>query len=1092
MNQSSKILSLEQFNKLFPFFILIDHQLKIQSFGKSIGKLCIIDDQALFTSIFRLKRPEFEAPDFEDLKALIGQMIILESKGKDPFILRGQLEYLKEHDQIYFVGSPWFDSIDQVKSRKLTIHDFAIHDPVIDLLHVLKTQKIATDEIKELLLTVQRQKNNLKGINELAANLLEKDSLDEIAWTIIENTISRFDLEDCVIYLVDQEEQNLIQIAAYGTKQSERREVLDPIKIKIGEGIVGKVALTGKPLIIADTSKVPEYIVDDKIRYSELTVPIIASNKVIGIIDSEHSEKNFFTKQHLLDFATIANLTAIKIKNAHAQEKQALIEKALEENRKRYEMIVERASEIIYELNDRGNYTYANPVFFKKTGYSMEELEKMHFLELVKESDREKVKAFYHNQFTQKIAETYMEMPTIIKGGKEIWIGQNVNFRFKKDGSIKDIIAVARDITEKKLAEIALQRSEEKYRGIIANMELGILEVDLEEKIQYVNQSFCKMIGFSSAELLGKVASEVLLLGKHKNMMTQKNKLRKDGVSDAYEIELLDKNNETKWWLISGAPYYDNNGKLIGSIGIHLDISKQKNLEKDLKKAKQIAEESSKAKEYFLANMSHEIRTPLNAIIGMVRELERSGLDPKQSSYANNADTAAEHLLSIINNILDMSKIETGEFQLEERHFSLSEVIEETRKIMAIKAKEKSLELNVKISDNIQPAHIGDPARIRQILINLLGNAIKFTEEGSVTLNCQPKTADHNSQQIHITITDTGIGIDKTYFKNIFKKFSQEDKSTARKYGGTGLGMAITYELIQLMKGEINISSKKGKGTSLDVFFTLPIGDLTKTKSTNTTSNFEQLTNKKILLVEDNEMNRLVATNTLSHFDVQITEAVNGKEAIKKIKEETFDIILMDIQMPIMDGIEATKIIRNELNIQTPIIALTANAFKKQIDLCLAAGMNEYVTKPFDEDTFLRTLLKVNQDNTNAVPGQILEKHPDPFEEKLYDLSALQETSRGNNAFIEKMIRLFIDIIPDSVLKMRNAFEEKDFDTLHAIAHRIKPSINNLGIDEIKVEIKQIEHLAAEDPRSNQLPLLLEKTETVLSEVIKQLKKELV
>ncbi|MFT5167649.1 MAG: PAS domain S-box-containing protein, partial [Saprospiraceae bacterium] len=888
----------------------------------------------------------------------------------------------------------------------------------------------------------------------------------------------------------DEDQQHLVQIAAYGGKQLKKREILNPIKIKIGEGIVGKVALTGKPMLIGDTSKVADYIVDDKSRYSELTVPIIADNKLIGVIDSEHSEKNFFTKQNLIDFTTIANLTAIKIKNALAQEKQALIEKDLIESRIRYEKIVENASDIIYEADANGFYTYANLVFFKKSGYSMQELTKMHFLELVEESDREKVEAFYLNQFENKIHETYFEFAGVSKSGQVRWIGQNVIYRFNIDGRLKEIAAVARDLTKKRNAEIALQKSEEKYRNIIANMELGILEVDLQEKIQYVNQSFCKMSGFNSAELLGQVASEILLPQEGQKKMMKKNKLRNEGISDAYEMETTNKKKEPKWWLISGGPSFDNTGKIVGSIGIYLDITNQKELEKELKLAKNIAEESSKAKEYFLANMSHEIRTPLNAIIGMVRELERSGLNEKQSSFASNADTAAEHLLSIINNILDISKIEAGEFHLENKHFDLSKVIEETLNIMTIKAKEKKLDLSIKVSENILPAHIGDPVLIRQVLINLLGNAIKFTEKGSVSLQCQPTTSTQDTQGIHISIIDTGIGMDEKYFQQIFNKFSQEDRSAARKHIGTGLGMAITYKLIQMMEGEIAIDSKKEEGTTIDIYFTLPIGDLEQIIAESNVSNFRELEGMRILLVEDNEMNRLVATSTLSYHNVHITEAKNGKEAIEIVRKETFDIILMDIQMPIMDGIEATRIIRNEFNIQTPIIALTANAFKKQIDLCLSVGMNTYITKPFDEDTFLQALLKVSHQKTDNLSDQNLDANVISSDKKLYDLSALRKTSRGNQEFVNKMIELFIQIIPDAVKKMRIAFDNKDFETIHSIAHRIKPSLNDMGIHDLKDEIRQIEQLAAEEPQSDQLPILFQKIEKVLGLVIDQMRKE--
>jgi PAS domain S-box-containing protein len=1090
MNQESITFKFDQFNRLFPFYILIDNQLKIQSIGKSLRKICDCDGKSSFSSLFLLKRPELGDLKYEELVSMLDQIIILQTKEIKPFILRGQFEYLVDKEQFLFVGSPWFDSVDEIKERNLTITDFAIHDPIIDLHNILMTQKIATSEIKELLSKVSHQRNILRGINEFSADLLRQITLDEIAWTIIESAIRRFDLEDCVIYLIDEDTQYLSQRAAYGYKQKDNREIINPLKIKIGDGIVGKVALTGEALLINDTSLVREYIPDDKFRYSELTVPIISDKKVIGIIDSEHSKKNFFTKEHLSDFTIIANLAAIKMKNAIALEKQAKIEKALIENRQRFEELIERAGETLYELNSKGYFTYANSVFSKMTGYTLKQLREKKYLELVKDSHREEAIAFYYSQLTQQLNETYFELPIITSEGITVWVGQNVTFDFAPDGRVNNIIAVARDITEKRLAEIALRRSEDKYRGIIANMELGIIEVGLDERIQYVNQSFCKMSGYSLDELLGKIASKVLLSEEGQDMMAEKHKLRDDGISYVYEIKIRNRKNERKWWLISGGPSYDSSGNMIGSIGIHLDITSHKKLEKELKKARQVAEDSSKAKEYFLANMSHEIRTPLNAILGMLRELLKSQLDEKENIYANNAKAAAEHLLSIVNKILDISKIEAGQFKLENQHFQLKKVFDSVAQIMSIKAIEKHLDLAIIVSDDIKPAYIGDAIRIRQILINLVDNALKFTEKGNVTLRCEVKSTNNYSQLVYITVSDTGIGIEDAYLSSLFKKFSQEDESTFRRYGGTGLGMAITSNLIQLMGGEINVSSKIGIGTQIDIELPLPIGNVNEITKGNIILDYTKLKGIRILLVEDNPLNRLVAVTTLSKYNVFITEVENGKEAIEKVKAETFDIILMDIQMPIMDGIQATRIIRNELEIQTPIIALTANAFKKQIDLCLSVGMNAYVVKPFEEKVFVQVLLNVIEKRTIEPQTHKNEIEYLSTKTKAYDLAFLEKSSGGDQEFLIKMIHLFIRTIPASIHAMKDAYKNKDFITLNTVAHRIKPSISDMGIREIVNEIKQIEMLALSDSDSTLLPQFINKVERVMGKVIDQLKNE--
>ena len=646
------------------------------------------------------------------------------------------------------------------------------------------------------------------------------------------------------------------------------------------------------------------------------------------------------------------------------------------------------------------------------------------------------------------------------------------------------------DITIKKNSEMSLRIREEKYRGIIANMNLGLVEVDLLERILFANQCFCEMSGYEYEELIESTTLDLFIKGEYISLLKQQNENRKKGESDTYEIAVKNKRGELKWWLISGAPRLNEKGEIVGTIGIFLDITQQKELETDLIEARKQAEESSKAKESFLANMSHEIRTPLNAIIGMVRELSRNTDDNKQNAYLNNAETAAKHLLSIINNILDISKIEAGEFQLEKNHFSLQNVINETVTIVSVNAKEKELDLEVDINKNLEFAHIGDDSRIRQILINLIGNAIKFTEKGKISISCNAENIPGLMQKITLSIKDTGIGMNALYLQKIFNKFSQEDKSIARKFGGTGLGMAITHELVHLMDGKMDVSSQKDVGTTISIELSLKIGDIRKTQSAPEKLDFNNLKNIKILLVEDNEWNRLVAVNSLSLYDIKPIEAMNGIEAIEAMKKEQFDIVLMDLQMPIMDGIEATRIIREELKLQTPIIALTANALKKEIDYCLANGFNDFIIKPFEESTFFSVILKSLNINTVGIlktPTTVPEI-PLPDNE-LYSLEKLIEASRGNEWFVKKMINVFIEQTTSSIELLKNAFEVKDFKSVKEIAHRIKPSIDNMSINSIKQEIREIEKMALEDPNSPMLEELLIKVNSILRRVVADLSK---
>jgi PAS domain S-box-containing protein len=531
---------------------------------------------------------------------------------------------------------------------------------------------------------------------------------------------------------------------------------------------------------------------------------------------------------------------------------------------------------------------------------------------------------------------------------------------FFLDGNYRGHLWNYRDVTYRKMAEVTLKNREERYRRIIENMNLGLLEVDINDRIRYANQSFCNMSGYSVEEMIGRQASELLMQEKEKAVIREKNKMRERGVSDAYEVQIVDRKGTKKWWLISGAPMYDDNCVLLGSVGIHLDITLQKELEYHLTEAKKMAEETAKAKEVFLANMSHEIRTPMNAIMGLGKQLLRTNLNPQQTSFLNAINTAADNLLVIINDILDFSKIQAGKMPLEKIGFDMKQLLKQVKRMLSLHARSKNLAFHLDSDPSIAPVLLGDPYRINQVVLNLLSNSIKFTEKGSVSLACKVVETSNGSQQLELVVRDTGIGMEKKFLNNIFTKFSQENVNSARKYGGTGLGMAITHQLVNMMNGTIGITSSKKNGTKVTIHLTLPMGvesDLPYKEKIS----FDpvRLKGKKLLLVEDNQLNRMVAKAILKRFDVIITEASNGEIAIDLMKTQTFDLVLMDMQMPVMDGLQATRILREELKIDTPIVALTANALKGEEDKCLEAGMNDFISKPFEEARLLEVLFQL-------------------------------------------------------------------------------------------------------------------------------------
>ena len=502
-----------------------------------------------------------------------------------------------------------------------------------------------------------------------------------------------------------------------------------------------------------------------------------------------------------------------------------------------------------------------------------------------------------------------------------------------------------------------------------------------------------------------------------------------------------------------------------------------------------MAEESTRSKETFLANMSHEIRTPMNAIIGMSTQLAKTNLDSTQQFYLETIHSASDNLLFIINDILDFSKIDAGKLHLERIGFGPKELLNSALRVLSHRAEEKGLSLNnVFFDPAISPVLMGDPYRLNQVLINLISNAIKFTEKGNVDISCEVLNEGLLSQTIQITVKDTGIGMEANFLDCLFEKFSQEDASVTRQHGGTGLGMSICKDLINLMGGEIQVKSKKGIGSTISLKIKLDKGTFENLPEKPIFEiDSKILVDKKVLLVDDNQMNRLVAATILTNHGAIITTAQNGKEAVEILEKILFDIVLMDIQMPVMDGVEATAIIRSKISKGLPIIALTANAIKGDNDKYLAAGMNGYLSKPFIEKDLLNVVafwlkkmegVKFTCSNTNS-------------SDKLYDLTILQNVGRGNNEFVEKMINLFISETPAKLIAMEQSYRLHDFKSMAEIAHQIKPVLDNLGVFSLKEPIRLIETMAQKAPNHTDMPLLLSKMITTLSLVIDALQNEI-
>lgn len=649
-----------------------------------------------------------------------------------------------------------------------------------------------------------------------------------------------------------------------------------------------------------------------------------------------------------------------------------------------------------------------------------------------------------------------------------------------------------------KLTRVANSASQYSRSLIEASLD-PLITISLKGKITDINEAMVNVTGVLRIDLIGS---------DFKNYFTDSEK-----ASEVYQ-EVFDKGFVTNYpltiidgkltdVLFNGSVYKDDKGKILGAVIVARDITISNKNEKELIEAKvyaelalEIAEEAKikaeqavKAKQQFLSNMSHEIRTPMNAIIGFTKVVLKTELTEKQREYLNAIKISGDALIVLINDILDLAKVDSGKMSFESIPFKLRASISSMLHLFELKIQEKNLDFIKMYDDKIPEVLIGDPVRLHQIILNLLSNALKFTNKGSITVKVKLLSENDECAVVEFSVTDTGIGISDKKIDSIFENFQQASSGTSRLYGGTGLGLAIVKQLVESQGGKIDVTSETSRGSTFRFTLTFrKTNDACEKNEEDVSLNYDKK-NINVLVVEDIPLNQLLMKTLLDEFGFKKEIASNGIIAIQKLKENTFDIILMDLQMPEMNGFEATEYIRDVMKLKTPIIALTADVTTVDLDKCKAVGMDDYIAKPLDERLLYSKIISlIKKTNSSSFP---IDKQEEK-KLKLTDLSYLIKKTKSNPALMSEMISLYLEQTPTLINSMKESFLNKDWHLLHATIHKIIPSFSIVGMskDFEKMAIK-IQEYSASQELSDEILTMVSDLEKVCELACLELKIEL-
>lgn len=642
-------------------------------------------------------------------------------------------------------------------------------------------------------------------------------------------------------------------------------------------------------------------------------------------------------------------------------------------------------------------------------------------------------------------------------------------------------------------AERALQESERKLETVIAKSPIILFAINKDGQFSMFKGRGVELLNVNPEDIIGKNFIET-----HRILPIDIKSLR--NVIGGKELSTtMEVNN--RFLDITCIPQRDEFFEPSGMIGIATDITDLKNSEIELKNNLSIAQETQKVKEQFLANMSHEIRTPIHGIMSLTNLLIKTNIDNDQMTYLNAIKKSADNLLVIINDILDLSKIEAQKMTFESTIFSASELVSTTFELFRAKANEKGIEITKNIDDCIPEYVKGDPTRLSQIINNLVNNAIKFTHKGGVEIGVKLVDTNENCSMIAFSIKDSGIGISQNKLSTIFDMFTQAGDDITRKYGGTGLGLSIAKKLVDLQGGIIKVDSVIDEGTTFT--FSMPFDHPDPIELEAHHSQSEEPESRidselRILIVEDNDINRLVINKIMKDWGVKLDNAVNGVDAIDKMKAKDYDIILLDIEMPEMNGYQCIREIRTALpepKCHVSVMAMTAHANKKERDKCIGLGMDDYISKPFDPLDLKQKIVALSKKSlggTCEVEPVVEEKAPAAAPtQKLTNLDYLRELSDNNESFFKDFISLFLNNTPETMAELEKQLSGKNWEGVRQAAHKMKPSLNYLGLKEAQGLAASVEEYALKKENLEKIEGMVTRLKEICNAAYSELEQEL-